>query len=349
MYCPRCGTEQPPDAVQCVCGEVFPAIALEPADTAVTHQLTFHGDGANLLAIAIVNLLLTYCTLGIYYFWAKVKIRKYFYSQTELAGARFAFHGTGKEIFFGWLKVMAAVVTLMAIYLLLRFKVPAPYGLYAATAVLYISFFLLTAIAVVGSLRYRLSRSSYRGIRFSFRGHAKEFMVMYLGGLLLTFITLGFYSAFFDVRVRRFLTSKAWFGNRAFEFEGEGRDLFKPWVISLLLTIPTLGICWIWYAARRQRYFWSRTSYGNLRFRSTLEGQGLLGLVVTNLLMLVFTLGIAYTWVQVRTTKYLYEHMFVNGLIDWAAIEQDARAASAAGEGLAEFMDAGLLDVDLGI
>ena len=43
------------------------------------------------------------------------------------------------------------------------------------------------------------------------------------------------------------------------------------------------------------------------------------------------------------------DHLAVQGSVDLSAIEQEAQAASATGEGMAEFLDTGLLDADVGI
>ena len=67
-------------------------------------KLRFHGTGGSLYGIHIVNMLLTGLTLGIYYFWGKVKVRNYIFSQSEFEGDRFAYHGTGKELLIGWLR-----------------------------------------------------------------------------------------------------------------------------------------------------------------------------------------------------------------------------------------------------
>src|SRR3970040_1427298 len=69
-------------------------------------QLSFHGSGGSLFGIHIVNVLLTLITLGIYYFWGKVRVRSYLLSQSEFEGDRFSYHGTGKELLIGWLKAM---------------------------------------------------------------------------------------------------------------------------------------------------------------------------------------------------------------------------------------------------
>jgi uncharacterized membrane protein YjgN (DUF898 family) len=44
----------------------------------------------------------------------------------------------------------------------------------AAASLGSVLYFLFTPVAMVGSRRYRLTRTSWRGIRFSFRGRAKN-------------------------------------------------------------------------------------------------------------------------------------------------------------------------------
>ena len=68
---------------------------------AVEHRVAFHGSGGEYFGIWIVNLVLTILTLGIYSAWAKVRRLKYFYGQTELAGARFDYHGSPRAILVG--------------------------------------------------------------------------------------------------------------------------------------------------------------------------------------------------------------------------------------------------------
>jgi len=66
----------------------------------------FHGRGGTLFGIHVVNVLLTIVTLGVYYFWAKTRTRKYLVAQTEFLGDRFAYHGTPKELLLGMLKAL---------------------------------------------------------------------------------------------------------------------------------------------------------------------------------------------------------------------------------------------------
>jgi uncharacterized membrane protein YjgN (DUF898 family) len=135
--------------------------------------------------------------------------------------------------------------------------------------------------------------------------------------------------------------SHSYFGSGQFSFDGQGRDLFGRYLVAILLTLPTLGLCWFWFFARKQRYFWEHTSFGAARFQSTVTGGRLLLLSLGNALLLVVTLGLAWPWVVVRSTRFACAYLSIEGLLDWAAVQQEAQAVSTTGEGLAGILDAG--------
>jgi uncharacterized membrane protein YjgN (DUF898 family) len=311
-------------------GEGAP-LRLEPG----TRKLSFHGTGGALFGIYIVNIILNFLTLGIYHFWGKVKIRNYLYSQFELLDERFAYHGTGWELFIGWLKAMAIIVAGLVIINFLSILNPAFNLLIFAALILVVPF------ARVGARRYRMSRSSWEGIRFSFRGRFGKALELYFKGIVLSIVTLGIYIPFFHVRMQNFWRNLSYFGNTPFRYDGKGSGLLGAYLLSVLLTLPTLGICWFWYNAKLWRYDWEHTSFEGIRFHSTITGGGLLALKLVNLLLLVFTLGLAYPWTIVRTIRFRVDHQDMEGSVDLEKIEQDARGAGAMGEGLLDQMDIG--------
>jgi uncharacterized membrane protein YjgN (DUF898 family) len=321
------------------------AAATPPASGGPEHHLTFHGTGGALFGIFVVTVLLSLVTLGIYSFWAKVRIRRYLMSETELEGDRFAYHGTGRELLNGTLKaglLFAVPALILNVVPRLDLDVWLTVG---AIVLAYAIIGVLIPFAIVGARRYRLSRTSWRGIRFSFRGRALDFMKLFVKGGLLTLVTLGLYYPVFVARRQTFLVSHSYFGSRRFAFDGGPRDLFKIYALAFLLWLPTLGLYWFWFRARRQRYMWDHTSFGGARFRSTVTGGGLFGLHAVNLLLLLVTLGFALPWVMVRTTRFTFRYLALAGPLDLDGIAQEAQPASATGEGLAGFLDAGF-DLD---
>jgi uncharacterized membrane protein YjgN (DUF898 family) len=62
---------------------------------------------------------------------------------------------------------------------------------YLGLIVFYVGFFLIIPLAIHGSYRYRLSRTSWRGIHFGYRGNLKEFYKLYMKNIFLSVITFG--------------------------------------------------------------------------------------------------------------------------------------------------------------
>jgi uncharacterized membrane protein YjgN (DUF898 family) len=304
-------------------------------------EFAFHGSGGSLFGIFLVNMVLTLVTFGVYRFWATTRIRRYLMSQTEFEGDRFAYHGTGRELWLGFARAFALYWLPLILLNVLASYFLGPVGSMAVGALTPIVFLLVIPVAIVGARRYRLSRTSWRGIRFSFRGNTREFVNLFIGGVLLSVLTLGLYTPIFLVKKHAFLLSHSYFGSVKAEFDGENRGLFTSFLLALLLTPFTLGLCWFRFVARKQRFLWAHTTVGDARFDCGVTGGRLLGLHAVNLLLLALTLGLGRPWVLVRTLRFTLGYLTLEGPLDFAAVEQEAQAASATGEALAGMLDAG--------
>src|ERR1700728_2067093 len=142
--------------------------------------VTFTGSGAEYFGIWIVNLLLTIVTLGIYSSWAKVRRLQYFYRHTEVAGSTFDFHGNPVKIFIGRLIALAMLIAYN-----LSVRLHSVMTLVVVCAIAVIMPWLLR-----NSFRFRLYNSSWRGIRFHFRGAVGSAYRVFLLNGFLTMITL---------------------------------------------------------------------------------------------------------------------------------------------------------------
>lgn len=309
-------------------------------------RFSFHGVGGSLFGIHIVNIFLTLLTFGVYYFWAKVRTRSYLLSEIEFEGDRLAYHGTGKELFIGFVK---AALVFGTPYLVLQFlpKLIDTDGALNVVAGCVSAGLILALIpfSTISARRYRFSRTSWRGIRFSVRASSEEFIKLFVGGLLLTLLTLGAYYLFFETRRYAFLTSRSFVGNRQFHFDGVGSDISSSFLLAYLLLPFTLGLSWLWFSAKRQRYYWDHTTLGQARFRSTITGWKFIRLKLGNLLLLVATLGLAWPWTVVRNLQFTLSNVTLEGAIDLDRIRQDPSAAATTGEGLTHWLDTGF---DLG-
>lgn len=311
-----------------------------------TYRASFSGSGGSLFGLHVVNVFLTLITLTIYSFWAKVRIRHYLYSQTQFAGDRFAYHGTGQELLNG---ATRATLVFGLPYMVIS---NAPRLLDGGMVILSIAQILSALlvlvslpVAVVGARRYRLSRSSWRGIRFSFRGRAADFMTIFLTGALMTGVTLGAYYPVFNIRRQAHLIEHSYVGHRAFAFDGDDWGVATDFVWAVMLLPVTLGLSWFWYSAARQRYLWNHTLLGSARFSCTMEGWALTKLRLGNLLLLLISLGFAWPWTAVRNARFTLGTLSLKGPVDFDGIVQEAQSATTTGEGLSGFLDSGF---DLG-
>lgn len=311
-----------------------------------TYPFSFQGNGGTLFGIQIVNLLLIIVTLGIYYFWAKTKVRVYTWSQTDFNGDRFAYHGTGKEILLGWLKALVVFGIPFYAFQKIPLIVAAPMSVKIACFLIsYLIISLFIPVATVGSRRYRMSRTSLRGIRFSFRGRWFEFAKIFFTCIPWLILTLGFYMPYFDMRRQAFLVDRGYYGNEKFSFDGKGKDLLGSFVLAVLLVVPTFLISLLWYAYKKTKYTWNHISFGAARFQSTITFGGLIGLYLVNGLILIFTLGFGAPWTKVRSLRYYFTHLTLEGQLDLSKIVQDAQEVTAFGEEVGDFL---AMDFDLG-
>lgn len=130
----------------------------------------FTGNAKQFFGIWIVNILLTVVTLGIYSAWAKVRTHQYFYGNTKIEGHSFSYLAEPLQI----LKGRIIAVVLFALYSLIMQFAP----------LIGIGFFILMLFAIPWvlnqSLRFNLRMSSYRNVRFSFKGNYGDAFVYWI-------------------------------------------------------------------------------------------------------------------------------------------------------------------------
>jgi len=156
-------------------------------------RIRFTGNWREYLPIAATNALLIICTLGVYRFWATARQRRYLWSRTQVIDDTLEWTGTGKEMFIGFLIVIAI---LAPFFLFIQFLFPALVArgkLDAAGGILflfYIALIYLGGFARFRALRYRLSRTYWHGIRGGSDDPGWNYGGEYLGRYALTIMTM---------------------------------------------------------------------------------------------------------------------------------------------------------------
>lgn len=290
-----------------------------------THNFKSFSQGAEYAVIFFKNLLLTILTLGLYYPWAKVEMLKYFYQTAEFSGSRFVFHGTGNELFKGFIKVYTILIGL---YVFLIYSTQTGNTTLSLIALLlfYGVIFLLVPFAIHGAVRYRSSRSSWRGIHFKYLGDRMKMFRLCVKGFLLTILTFGIYSSWFQVTIKKYILSKLNLGNLTFKFKGDGGDLFLIHLKGVFLSYITLGIYSFWYMKELHQFNIQNIELyqadQRIQTKFNISAADVFELVVINMLLIIFSLGLASPWVTVRTIKFFVNNVVIEGNFDENAILQ---------------------------
>jgi len=201
-------------------------------DSAGRTRFVYDGRLGELYVIFIKNVLLSIITLGIYRFWGKTRIRRYLWSHTSLFGDRFEYTGTGKELFLGFLIaiVLLLVVALIlgaAAFLLTQIN-EALGGLVAI--VFYIGVFVLFFVARFTALRYRLSRTRWRGIRGGMAGSPWRFSLISMGWNIANLMAAGFIAPVVLMQTLAYRLKNAYFGTARGDFDGAPGDLYPRYL-----------------------------------------------------------------------------------------------------------------------
>jgi uncharacterized membrane protein YjgN (DUF898 family) len=164
----------------------MPVVPAEP------NTLEFEGKGTELLGIMLFNWVLTAVTFGLYYPWARVRKLSFMYQNAYLNNTAFVFSGTGRELFKGFIKLFILLALIYggfiaAILTRNPMMIPVVYGVMLLLAM------FLVPLALHGAFRYRLSRTSWRGIHFGYRGDRGRLVGEFAIGYLVSFFTVGLY------------------------------------------------------------------------------------------------------------------------------------------------------------
>ena len=143
-------------------------------------SLRFTGSGSEYFKIWIVNVLLTIITLGLYYPWAKVRNRRYFYSNTILNDRNFEYHATGKQLFIGFL----IALVLFIVYTMIGQLHPGLAGIFL------LIFLLAMPWLVWRSLMFNMKVTSFSNVHFSFAGTLGNSYTIFIGYPFLVMVLI---------------------------------------------------------------------------------------------------------------------------------------------------------------
>src|SRR4051812_32041594 len=204
----------------------------------------FSGNERTFWRVLIRGAVLLLVTLGIYRFWFATDVRRFLWSNTEVAGDGLEYIGTARELLLGFLIAIALLVPINVAFFLAAFSrggIGQFSGLVAFAALA-----LLGQSAVCRPRRYRLTRTVYRGIRFHQAGSAWRYAVCAIFWWAMIGVTLGLAYPFAQAALERFKLRNTYYGDLRGHFAGSGARLFfrgvpywfvvvVPFVASMML------------------------------------------------------------------------------------------------------------------
>lgn len=348
--------------------------------------IEFTGNWREYLPIAASNVLLTIVTLGIYRFWATARQRRYLWSRTEFVGDRLEWTGTGKEMFIGFVIVMAVLIP---IFLFIQFLFPALVArgkMEAAGGIFtlfYIGLIYLGGFAQFRALRYRLSRTWWRGIRGGSNDPGWNYGGEYLGRVALSAMTLFIVWPWAATRLWNARWNQMSFGPLSFRTNLDAEGLKLRWaglylavigIIALLIAMASylfvasavadqvyqpgfmaiivtffllfyvaIPLLILHWYAKYYRKAADALSIGDLEFGFDASTWDWLKLFLGNIALAVVTLGFGIAYWGYRNWAFMVRHMHVYGSIDASSLTQSTTHAPGEAEGLADAFDVGAI------
>lgn len=290
--------------------------------------------------------------------------QRYFYGNTVLAGATFDYHASPKQILFG----RFIVVFLLILYNVLLIFSPL------AGAALGLAFVFAMPWFVMRGLRFSARVTSYRNVRFDFRGGYGGALLAYIVGPILAFVSLGILAPLASSWMWRYMLGNVRYGDRPVLCEPALGKLYGQWWLPALLfglgAIIAIALVVIlsMTAAQHDRYFSAgssliptfvvllfplarlvyRAGIRNVVFNNTVidDRHRLVSSIhrgrftwisISNLLATIITLGLARPWAAVRMAQYLAT---ATALDANGSLEDYSSALSNAGSAVgSEYMD----------
>ena len=356
------------------------------APAAQERAVRFTGSWREYLPIAATNVLLIIVTLGIYRFWAAARQRRYLWSRTEVIGDRLEWSGTGKEMFIGFLVVSAF---LLPFFLFFQFLFPAMVarGKEAAAGGILLLFQLallyLSGVARFRALRYRLSRTWWRGIRGGSNEPGWGYGGEYLWRIGVASITAYIAWPWMATALFRDRWKEMSFGSLQFrsdlQMEGLGRRWAAVYLVpiaalivgGILIGLATAGVVaagggssptffmiigflflsiylviplmTLHWYAKYYRMAAETLSLGDLEFGFDATTGQWLKLLLGNLLLAVVTLGLGLSFWGYRNWAFMVRHMHLYGEINVTDLAQSTTHAPGEAEGFADAFDLGAI------
>jgi uncharacterized membrane protein YjgN (DUF898 family) len=284
-------------------------------------SLKFEGKGFAFFKIHFLNVILSIVSLSLLYPWSQVRENRYLWAETSLGGSPFSFNGGVKKYFNGYMRFLLVFVLTLLFDMVVLFLLNKPLHHYPflislinyliiITMVLYVN-----PICIHGTLNYLLSHTSWRSVTPSYKGKLSELTPFTFRSSILTILTLGIYTAWFEVKLNKYLLENMRFGSLRFSYNGEAKPLFKIYLKGFFLGLITCGIYNIWffkdYYAYTINHIVVKKGDHEFSLKSDANSLDVFEMMVGNALIVLLTLGIGSSWAYIRLYRFLFNHCII--------------------------------------
>lgn len=209
--------------------------AAVPAVPAPVRPVRFVGDPRAFWRLLARGGVLLACTLGIYRFWLATDVRRFLWSNTEIADDYLEYNGTATELLIGFLIAIALLLPINLGFFVLALSM-GTIGEFAGVLGFPV-LFVLGQFAIFRARRYRLTRSALRGVRFHQTGSAWRYAICATFWWTLIALTLGLAYPFAQASLERYKMRNTHYGDLPGRFEGSGFRLFLRGILMWVLVV----------------------------------------------------------------------------------------------------------------
>lgn len=211
--------------------------SLDVGGIAASGGVRFLGQRRSYWRLLIRGAALLMVTLGIYRFWLATDVRRFLWSNTEIAGEALEYTGTALELLHGFLVAIAILIPVYAGFFLAALDL----GILGKSSgvIAFAALGVLGQYAIYRARRYRLTRTIYRGLRFHQQGSAWVYALRAMLWWIITALTFGLAYPFQIASLERYKMRNTFYGDLAGSFEASGFALFvRGLPMWLLLFAP---------------------------------------------------------------------------------------------------------------
>ena len=203
----------------------------------------FVGQRGRLFWLALRTSVLTVLTLGLYRFWMKTRLRRYYWSSIRPGGKPLEYVGEPLEKLLGFLIAVVFLAFYIGIVnlILMFFSFALLQGNFAAYALSFIGIIPVVFYAQYRARRYILARTRWRGIRFGMQPGAWGYAGRALWHWFITLTSLGLFWPRMTYRLEKYRTDRTTYGTRAITQGGSWGMLYPPYLLAYVSGLVSVG------------------------------------------------------------------------------------------------------------